>query len=242
MVPDTLVTRLIGLIHRAQEALEDYLGSLSAGERAAQGTYEDWAPKDMIAHINYWRRRTVETLAYHSRGQQPPEYPDYEQVNRETFEENRRLPLEYHLRESRAVVKALDQVLSRFEDEDLTRPGRYPWRKGQPLISYVVSNAYLHPISHLCLRYLKIGDQAAAFQLQETALREVCELDDNPDLRNLALYDYACFLAQIGEIDQAIARLGEILPGSPGLAEWSQKDPDLANLHSDPRYLALIKG
>jgi hypothetical protein len=240
MVPDTVVTRLIRLIHRAQEAVDDYVGSLSDGERSAQGSYEDWAPKDVIAHINYWRRRTVETLAYHSREQPPPDYPDFEQINRETFEENRRLPLEYHLRESRAVVKALDEALSRFEDEDLTDPERYPWREGQPLISYVVSNAYIHPISHLCLRYLKIGDQATVSQLQETALREVSEVDDSPLLRSLALYDQACLLAQSGSVDQAIALLSEILPGSPDLVEWSRKDPDLTNLHNDPRYLVLL--
>lgn len=240
MVVDTVTTRLIRLIYRAQEAVEDYLGSLSHGERTAQGTYEDWAPKDVVAHINYWRRRAVETLAYHSREQQPPEYPDYEQVNRETFEENRHLPLEHHLRESRAVVRALDEVLRRFEDEDLTGPERYPWREGHPLISYVISNAFIHPISHLCLRYLKIGDQAAAFQLQEAALGEISAVDDSQDVRNLALYDYACLLAQIGNIDLAIARLSEILPGSPGLAEWAQKDPDLVNLHGDPRFQALI--
>ncbi len=240
MVPDTVVTRLIRLIHRAQEAVEDYVGSLSEGERSAQGTYEEWAPKDVIAHINYWRRRTVETLAYHSRELPPPQYPDYEQTNREIFEENCRLPLEHQMRESRAVVKALDEALSRFEDEDLTDPDRYPWREGQPLISYVVSNAYIHPISHLCLRYLKIGDQATVSQLQETALREVIEVDDSPLLRSLALYDHACLLAQSGSVDQAIALLSEILPGSPDLAEWSRKDPDLASLHNDPRYLALL--
>lgn len=241
MVPDTVITRLIRLVHRAQEAVEDYLGGLSEGERSAQGTYEEWAPKDMLAHINYWRRRTVESLAYHFREQPPPEYPDYEQLNRETFEENRRYPLEHHLRESRAVIQALDQALSRFEDEDLIDPQRYAWREGQPLITYVISNVYIHPISHLCLRYLKIGDQASAFQLQETAVREVGEVDDSPASRSLALYDQACLLAQVGEIDQAIAKLAEILPGSPRLRDWSQKDSDLAALHNDPRYLALIQ-
>jgi hypothetical protein len=241
MVPDTVITRLIRLVHRAQDAVEDYLGSLSEGERSAQGTYEEWAPKDMLAHINYWRRRAVETLAYHSREQQPPVYPDYEQLNRETFEENRRLPLEHHLRESKAIIRALDEALNRFEDEDLTDPERYPWREGQPLISYVISNVYIHPISHLCLRYLKFGDQASAFQLQETALHEVSEVDDSPASRSLALYDQACLLAQIGEIDRAITILAEILPGSPRLAEWSRNDPDLANLHTDPRYQALIQ-
>ncbi len=242
MENESVVTRLIRLVHRAQEAEEDYLNSLSEGERTAQGTFAEWAPKDLIAHTNYWRRRTVETLAYHSREQQPPQYPDYEQLNRENFEENFSRSLEHHLRENRAVIKALDEALNRFDDEELTDPNRYPWRKGQPLIGYVISNAYMHPISHLCQRYLKIGDQAAAFQLQEAAVRDVCEVDPSPAARSLAIYDLACLFAQTGNVDQAIAKLAEILPGSPQLIEWSRQDADLANLHDDPRYLALIEG
>jgi tetratricopeptide (TPR) repeat protein len=240
MVPESIVTRLIRLIYRAQEAEEDYLSTLSDGERTAQGTYQNWAPKDVIAHTNYWRKRCIEMLAYASREQEPPEYPDYEELNRENFEENRDINLEMHLRESRSIVKALDEVLHRFEDEDVTNPDRYPWRNGQPLISYIICNGYLHPISHLCQTYQKLGDQATAFQLQETAVKDVSEVDENPTSRGIAIYDLACFYTQLGDIDSAIQKLGEALKLSPNLAEWSKQDADLASLHNDPRYLQLL--
>ncbi len=242
MDSDSVVTRLIGLIYRAQEAEMDFLGNLSEGERAAQGTYENWAPKDLIAHTNYWRRRAVESLAYASREQNPPTYPDYEQLNSETFEENRGLPLEMQLREAKTVIKALIDALHRFDDEDLTDPQRYPWRKGQPLIAYVISNAYMHPITHLCQNYLKLGDQASAFRLQEAAIKDISEVDSNPASRSLAIYDLACFFAQTGNIDKAVEHLAEVLPHSPELAAWSRQDPDLAPLQKDPRYLDLVKG
>jgi hypothetical protein len=54
------------------------------------------------------------------------------------------------------------------------------------------------------------------------------------------IYNLACFLAQIGKIDQAIEKLAEVFPDSPDLAEWSRQDLDLACLQNDPRYLALI--
>lgn len=242
MDSDSVVTRLIGLIYRAQEAELDFLGNLSEGERVAQGTYDNWAPKDLIAHTNYWRRRAVEALAYLSRGQNPPAYPEYEQVNRETFEENRDLPLEFQLRESKTTVRALIDALDRFDDEELTDPQRYPWRKGQPLIAYVISNAYMHPITHLCQNYLKLGDQASAFRLQEAAIKDISEVDANPASRSLAVYDLACFFAQTGNIDKAVENLAEVLPQSPELAAWSRQDPDLVVLQNDPRYLALVKG
>lgn len=219
----------------------DFIGSLSDGERAAQGTYDNWAPKDLIAHTNYWRRRAVESLAYFSRDQNPPAYPDYMQVNLETFEENRGFPLEYHLREAKTTLRALIDVLDRFDDEDLTDPKRYPARKGQPLIAFVISNAYMHPITHLCQNYLKLGDQVNAQRLQEAAVKDISEVDSSPSSRNLAIYDLACFFAQTGDVDKAVEYLSQVLPQSRELAEWSQQDGDLAGLHNDPRYLALIK-
>ena len=116
MHSDSVISRLIRLIHFAQEAENDYLGILSVGERAAQGTYQEWAPKDMVAHTNYWRKRAIEMLAYLSREQQPPEYPSDEQVNRENFEENHDVPLEQLMRESRSILKAMEEALRRFED------------------------------------------------------------------------------------------------------------------------------
>lgn len=240
MSQESVINKLIRIIYRAREAEDDYLGALSDGERAAHGTYQDWAPKDLLAHINYWRKRVVESLAYHSRMQPPPDYPDFEVSNRENFEQNVDLPLEFHLREARTIIKSLEEVLPRFEDEDLTDPQRYPWRKGTPLISSIISNCYLHPINHLCINYLKIGNHAIAFQLQEEVVREVSEIHDSPASRNLALYDLACFFAQTGNLDKAIEKLTEVLPFSNELADWSRQDPDLVALQDDPRYLALI--
>jgi tetratricopeptide (TPR) repeat protein len=241
MDSDSVISRLVALIYRAHEAEMDFIAGLSDGERAAQGTYEDWAPKDLIAHTNYWRKRAIESLAYLSRGQNPPEYPDYMQVNRENFEENGGLPLQYQLRESKVILKALIDALNRFDDEDLTDPDRYPWRKGQPLIAYVISNAYIHPITHLCQNYLKLGDQVSAQKLQEAAVTEISEVDPGPASRNLAVYDLACLFAQTGELEKALKYLAEVLPQSRELADWSRQDSDLAALHDDPRYLALVK-
>ena len=240
MDTDSVVNRLIGLIYRAHEAEMDFIGGLSEGERAAQGTYENWAPKDMIAHTNYWRRRLVESLAYLSRDQQPPSYPEYERLNRETFEENRDLPLVYQLREYDSILKALLEGLNRFDEDDFTDPQRFPWRQGRPLIATVIYSVYVHPISHLCQYYLKLGDQANAIHLQETAINEISEVDASPASNNLAIYDLACLYAQIGDVDKAIEQLTRVLPQSRELSEWSQKDSDLAALHDDPRYLALI--
>jgi len=237
---ESVVTRLIRLIYHAQEAEDDYLSSLSEGERSARGTYQEWAPKDMIAHINYWRKRTIETLAYHSRGQQPPEYPDYELMNYENFEENLDIPLERLVRESRSTLKAMEEVLRRFEDEDLTNPVRYPWRNGQPLITLIANAAYLHILTHICQSYLKTGDQAAVFRLQQAACVNIHELDDHPVSREYNIYNLACFFAQTGNADKAIELLAKVLPASPALTEWARQDADLARLQDDPRYLALI--
>ena len=55
-------------------------------------------------------------------------------------------------------------------------------------------------------------------------------------------YNLACHYALAGEKERAIAGLGAALASNPGLAEWSQQDPDLASIRDEPGYLALYEG
>ncbi|MRR31467.1 hypothetical protein EG834_14345, partial [bacterium] len=89
MVPKSFQTHLMGLIKKSHRLELEYLNSLSDGERNATGTFEQWAPKDRISHNTYWRRRCLESLSYISRDQHPPEYPPYEECNRQNFDETR---------------------------------------------------------------------------------------------------------------------------------------------------------
>ena len=60
---------------------------------------------------------------------------------------------------------------------------------------------------------------------------------DNPD----TLYNVACGYALVGESDQALDCLERAGLRGMAIAEWAENDSDLASLHDDPRFHALME-
>ncbi len=234
-----LIEKVWSLLQRAYQAEINLIESLSEGERNAEGTFENWSPKDSLAHTTYWRQRMVETLAYAFRDQAPPSYPHYDQVNREVYFAKQHLPLPALLREAESTMTAVKDALNRFEDEDLIDPNRYEWRKGTPLLSYVLGNGYIHIIQHLVLTCRKLNDLNRAYSLQEEALQMVSSLTELGTSRALLLYDMACLLTGGGEYERALDLLEEALQLDPQLVEWCRQDPDLNELRGVPRFQIL---
>jgi hypothetical protein len=55
------------------------------------------------------------------------------------------------------------------------------------------------------------------------------------------LYNVGCVYAQVGEADKAIDCLERSITHGWAEKQWMANDPDLASLHSHPRFQALIK-
>ena len=69
-------------------------------------------------------------------------------------------------------------------------------------------------------------------------LHRAIEIDpDDP----VVLYNVACNLATLGEIESAIDYLGRATQHGAVNAAWMRNDEDLANLRSDPRYTELLE-
>jgi len=241
MSETSLTTRISKLMRKAHNLEIAFLDNLSEAERSAKGTYENWAPKDRVAHTTLWRRRAIENLAYLARDQQPPEYPPYEALNQETFFENQHKNLPTLLKESEAALTVLIELLNRFSEDDLTNSQRFPWREGQPLLSYILENGYIHVITHLAEAYTHLGDRVAAIRLQEKAVEDVTQLDAHPASRGLTLYDLACLYAGSPDPEKAIPLLAEAFQLRPSLFGWARQDRALSALHSHPAYQALFK-
>lgn len=74
--------RLLSILEHSQQVLGAFVAGLSAEERAAVGTYEQWCPKDSVAHVAYWIEQRAARLAAVARGEEPPPLPaHYEQAN-----------------------------------------------------------------------------------------------------------------------------------------------------------------
>ena len=57
----------------------------------------------------------------------------------------------------------------------------------------------------------------------------------------VVLYNVACNLATIGDLEGAIKYLDDAVQHGTVSAAWMRNDEDLANLRSDPRYADLLK-
>jgi tetratricopeptide (TPR) repeat protein len=232
--------RVIAVLQKVSMVEREYISSLSEGERNAVGTYQDWAPKDRLAHITYWHRRVVENLSYLSRNQSLPEYPELEECNRQNFEENRDKPAQAIIREAEAVMRAIPLALQPFSEEDLRSPGKFPGDGQTTLLSYLLGGFYIHSVFHLCEGYLKLGMVDEVDRLADQMVADILSLDDSPRMRGTILYDRACFYAVSGKLDQALQTLEQSLNLRPDLKEWASQDSDLNNLHADPAFLALV--
>src|SRR5512145_2069330 len=127
-------THLMSLIKKSHRLELEYMNSLSDGARNSGGTFDVWAPKDRISHNTYWRRRCVESLSYISRGQNPPDYPSYDECNRQNFEETREHSLHVMLREAEMVLSALPLALQRFKEDEFRQNGFHPYLKKNTLL------------------------------------------------------------------------------------------------------------
>ena len=50
------------LLEKGYQIEKEFIASLSDEERDAKGTFENWAPKDIIAHDFYWRKHHAEDV------------------------------------------------------------------------------------------------------------------------------------------------------------------------------------
>jgi hypothetical protein len=50
------------LLQKGYRAEREFIAALSDEERNAQGTFERWTAKDIIAHNSYWRKHHAENL------------------------------------------------------------------------------------------------------------------------------------------------------------------------------------
>lgn len=241
MPSDRLNLSLAELLDRARSAEEALVARLSPEERSATGTPERWSAKDLIAHLTSWHQNGVEMLEAIVLGQTPPPRPNVDEANARTFEINATRSWDEVLAGASAAFDRLHELLPQLSDQDLIEPGRFAWRKGQPLAPTVVLRLYWHPMVHLSEFYIQRGDRAAAEAVRADLLRAADELASVPPLRGQTLYMAASCSAGLGEPAAALAALRESLSLAPYLTQWSQQDPSLASLRGLPEYAALYQ-
>lgn len=233
---------LVALIRNVQHEQEKFFASLPEPERTANGTWQVWAPKDVLAHFTFWQNSLLDT--FDNLNHPPAEQEPFEVRNHKNYLNNASRP--YSDIES-DYRKSLDRVLERtatFSDADLSEPRRFPritqnLQQDSPLSGTILGNTYSHAITHLAELVGKRGDKARARELQETGTQKLIEYDPSPNTKGTALYNLACGMALSGDPPRAIELLREAFPLRPDLVEFSKQDTDFDDVRALPEFQAL---
>lgn len=154
MTEEITKPQLMEAITAGRKKFEATLSQLDEDQMISPGLESGWSVKDVLAHIQVWETRMVRWLEETQRGETPQMLPpgmtwdDLDQMNDETYLQNRDRPLSEVLEEfHQSFPKAVDTVKS-ISEEDLIDPDRFEWREGKPLWFIVAANTFWHYDEH----------------------------------------------------------------------------------------------
>jgi hypothetical protein len=144
---------LLDLIERERLVWEQLLAVVGEARMEQPGATGEWAFKDVVAHLNGWRTRTLARLDAARTGAEPaPPWPadldeDSEdgltQINGWIERAGRERSLHEVLGETRRSFDLMRDAVLALSDEELSNPSRYPWMGGEP-VGMVVGYSFDH--------------------------------------------------------------------------------------------------
>src|SRR5262249_36650562 len=183
----------------------ELVARLSDEEREALGTPERWSPKDVVAHITFWKRCSTLRLLALKRGELLPDFADYQRLNEETFARELLRPWTELLADTERVFADLVAATEGFTEDELTTAQAA--LEGRRLWQAIAGNGYEHPMVHLAQLYIEQGRVDWALELQERHALGLLSLDDSPEQQGAVHYNHACILALAGQTERALTLL-----------------------------------
>ena len=145
---------LLERIERERALWERLLAEVRAERMLQPGGTGDWSFKDVVAHLQGWRTRTLEYLdaAQQGRSPEPPPWPanldedtdaGVDQINSWIYTTNRDQPLGQVLGAYRESFERMRAAVVALPERDLTEAGRYPWL-GDRSLATVIADSFGH--------------------------------------------------------------------------------------------------
>jgi len=235
----TKLSSLLRLASYSGRVETEFVAELTLPERQAVGAPDDWAAKDLVAHVATWRERGAVELEAVRHGPLPPEAAEFDAVNRAIFDDNHGQAWEVVLRRTKESWEAYSIALRQLS-EDLLAGSASTDQPDRPLWRRVTVDAGNHPLLHYAEFARRRGRAASATRWMEEAAPLLLAVDPTDEWHGVIHYNLACHYAQSDMADKALESLGVALEHNPGLREWSRTDSDLAPLHGDPRFSTIV--
>lgn len=232
-------SEIIHAITHSREQARCFAQSLSAAERAASGTRERWAARDILWHIGVGLRKWSADLVA-ARAGQAPEIPgeDWNDTHFAQYQDRSWDEIDALLETGYAELLEQVQALS---EEDWRSPQCFPWMQGGEPWQHILDMGFVHPLTHLFQANFARGELDGARAAADLLGRVEAALFDDSGWQMAVHYQQACFAAQLGDTGQALDHLAAALARNPDLKAWAREDPNLAALRGAEGFEELVK-
>ena len=196
-----------------------------------------WHAKDQLAHLAWWRHRSVQVLESVRNGVMPaPVVGDDADQNALVYAETKDRPADEIKRDAASTWPALRDALEALTEDQLARP--HPDHP-EALVWETVPGLAGHLGAHLMSWFMDHGDVARAEVIAKWGYELECSLLP-PAKQADAKYNLACFYARAGRVEEALPLLRDSLGLNAEFAGWARQDPDLEGIRGDPRVAKLL--
>jgi len=137
---ETSKAQFLDELRDEQAQFDALLRDIGEEHMTQPGVAGEWSIKDVVAHLTFWRRRTVARLQATLRNEPLPQDPwpaefgtdddsdaRDDKINAWNYANTHEQPLADVLRESNEVFDQLAQTVDAFPEADLLNPARFPW-------------------------------------------------------------------------------------------------------------------
>ena len=239
LTPTALRAALIALLNQTQAREEAFRAEFSEAERQQVGTADEWAPKEVVAHLAYWKNRQALRVEAMARGEESPEFEDWGMVNTETWPEHAQLTWDESAKRSDDAMRRLIAAVQSLPESALTNPDDQE-SQANLLFATTMGNAVGHVAEHMANHYRSLGQTDRAMQVQQEVVQEIVDAHLGASAEGSARYNLACYYALHGQPDDAISELRDALAKRPDLIPWARQDHDLDSLREDAAFQALV--
>lgn len=215
---------------------DELAGRLGESERAAAGTLERWAPKDVFGHVAEWLARDVRRLSIPDDPLPVYEGANIEVENRAIFERFASENWEEVIAFFHRTYDETQALIARLSAVQIDRTRAYADGSAREVWRTIAGHALMHAAPHFAVVYERRGEPELATAMEETAAAELLPLDNSPQWIGTLKYNLACHFAVNGRAKHAIELLRVALRHNSELVERSREDTDLDPIRSDPEF------
>jgi len=226
---DGLRAGLVAGIRAARAAERDVFAAFEPGVRDAPGADGGWSPKDVQAHLNAWKGRTVDRLRALRIGANEPIEVETDEANAKFHAERVAWSWPEVVADADASTDELIAEIEAAPDETLALPR---------ISGTIMGNGSEHTLTHLTPMAAAAGLDSRTLALADDVTAIIDRGGWPARAAAYARYNLACFHALSGNLDVARSLLRQALPEQEELREYAPKDDDLIALRDELPTLA----